>query len=208
MTNQFSLLWVVLGAGTYLLGALPLGYWLTRRVTGIQLDRFATGNTGVANAFRAGPPWLGGTIVLLDILRMLGFLRLGERYWALSREALYFGLLMMVAGNMHSVFLSFRGSKGRTLSLWGMLYLQPLVLLVLTGIWGLGFAVTGRSRKAVWWMLPLIAPLVGYAEGSVPVFLMALGLTALYAVNNGENRDDFAYQMELIRERRKQAGER
>jgi acyl phosphate:glycerol-3-phosphate acyltransferase len=44
---------VLLGLAGYALGSLPWGYWLTRRITGTDMRRVGSSNTGAANVWRA-----------------------------------------------------------------------------------------------------------------------------------------------------------
>ena len=60
---------VLLILSGYLLGSMPWGYWLPRIVTGVNIRKVGSGNTGAANVWRTQGFKLGLSVALLDLDR-------------------------------------------------------------------------------------------------------------------------------------------
>jgi len=56
---------------SYLLGAVPVGYLLTRMLKGTDIRKFGSGNVGATNVYRGVSPAAGFTVLFLDIAKGL-----------------------------------------------------------------------------------------------------------------------------------------
>jgi len=107
--------WIIV-ATAYLIGAVPFGLLIAKRVSGIDLREFGSGNIGTSNAVRAmGRRW-GFVVFLLDFLK--GFLPVVACYRLVGEHSETLDLLQVltgtaaVLGHCYPVYLGFRGGKG------------------------------------------------------------------------------------------------
>ncbi len=109
--------WIVIVVA-YLVGAVPFGLLIARRVCGIDLREFGSGNIGTSNAVRAmGRPW-GFAVFCLDFLK--GLLPVLACYgpWLVGEHPETRPLLQVLAGtaavlgHCFPIYLGFRGGKG------------------------------------------------------------------------------------------------
>jgi len=101
---------------TYLVGAIPFGLLIAKRVAGIDLRTFGSGNIGTSNAVRAmGRRW-GFVVFSLDFLK--GFLPVLACHGLVGDHAETVPLLQVltgtaaVIGHCFPIYLGFRGGKG------------------------------------------------------------------------------------------------
>jgi len=107
--------WIVVTLA-YLVGAIPFGLLIAKRVAGIDLRSFGSGNIGTSNAVRAmGRGW-GFVVFSLDFLK--GFLPVLACHDLVGEHAETVPLLQIltgtaaVLGHCFPVYLGFRGGKG------------------------------------------------------------------------------------------------
>jgi len=132
---------LLLALAAYLLGSVPTGLWLVRRVRGVDVRQRGSGNIGAANVYRVAGPWLGGVVLVVDAakgaLPVLASSALGlSAPWAVAAG------LCSVAGHNWSVFLGFRGGKGIATTFGVLLALSPKAAAVAVVLWGVAVAVT------------------------------------------------------------------
>lgn len=119
---------------SYLLGAVPVGVIVSRRVTGIDVRSYGSGNTGTVNVARVAGWGAGLAVCLSDILKgalpvlAAGWLGLAGQWGAL-------GAFAAVLGHNWSVFLRGRGGKGVATTAGAVLALAPQVAVIVYGIW-------------------------------------------------------------------------
>ena len=129
-------------AGSYALGCFSTGYYLVRKRTGKDIRELGSGSTGARNAGRV----LGRNGFLLT---MAGDLAKGG--------------LAVVAGHVWPAQLGFRGGKGVSTSLMGLLVYDWRLALVYCLVFGAGMAVARRPvavslaafallPAAAWWL--------------------------------------------------------
>lgn len=134
-----GILWravLVIGVG-YLLGGIPFGAIVSRRMHGVDITTVGSGNTGATNVFRA-LGWKPALIVaVLDVAKgavpaLLARL-LADPAWAASgRDLLIIGAgLAAMAGHMFSPYFRLRGGKGIATAGGAILVLMPKAFLVL-----------------------------------------------------------------------------
>jgi acyl phosphate:glycerol-3-phosphate acyltransferase len=121
----------------YLLGGIPFGAIVSRRMHGVDITTVGSGNTGATNVFRA-LGWKPALIVaVLDVAKgavpaLLARL-LADPAWAASgRDLLIIGAgLAAMAGHMFSPYFRLRGGKGIATAGGAILVLMPKAFLVL-----------------------------------------------------------------------------
>jgi glycerol-3-phosphate acyltransferase PlsY len=161
----------------YLLGSMPWGYWLPRILTGVNIRKVGSGNTGAANVWRTQGFKLGLCVALLDVAKGFAAALLGV--W-LGNELI--GLLAGIAaliGHWRPLFIGFaRGGKIVATTGGVALALAPLPTLAVAGVWIATFLVTRYTSVAsllATATLPLFAILFG-ASWLVVAFTAGAGV--------------------------------
>ena len=109
----------------YLLGSMPWGFLLTYAIKGVDVTRYGSGKTGVANVMRTVGGKMAAIVLVLDGGK--GALSMALA-WAVADtgEAMVVAGLVAMAGHNWSVFLGFKGGRGVATSLGGLLVMQPV----------------------------------------------------------------------------------
>jgi acyl phosphate:glycerol-3-phosphate acyltransferase len=184
----------------YLLGSMPWGYWLPRLVTGVNIRKIGSGNTGAANVWRTQGFKLGLSVALLDLTKGLAAALLGV--W-LGNELI--GLLAGIAalfGHWRPLFIGFaRGGKIVATTGGVALALAPLATLAAAAVWIVAFLATRYTSVASLLAaatLPLFAILFG-ASWLVVAFTAGAGVAifALHRANIGRllNRTENRFEL-------------
>ncbi len=184
----------------YVLGSMPWGYWLPRILTGVNIRKVGSGNTGAANVWRTQGFKLGLSVALLDVAKGLAAAVLGV--W-LGSELI--GLLAGIAaliGHWRPLFIGF-GRGGKIVATTGgvALALAPLATLAAAAVWIATFLATRYTSVASLLSaatLPLFALLfdaswlvVAFAAGA------AVAIFALHRANIGRllNRTENRFEL-------------
>jgi len=142
------MLWLPLIAATvvaYLIGSIPVGYFVIWLTQGRDIRTVGSGRTGGTNAIRAGGSWAGIATGAGDILK--GFLAVAIARLivgdAAANPALagVLGGVGVVAGHNWSVFMGFRGGAGTTPNVGASIAIWPLSALWLLPILPIGLNV-------------------------------------------------------------------
>lgn len=172
ITVTYCILFIV---GGYLVGALPVGYWLVRLVADRDIRRFGSGNIGATNVARllgwayfpliflldAGKAW----VVLMLVMRLVPY-----------GGALLVATALLV-GNGKSLFLQFGGGKGvsTAIGLFAALFSFSYAMWLVQAL--LIVAVIARNMaKAsvlVFALLPLAHWLLGFHQDLLTVVFVA-----------------------------------
>lgn len=125
----------------YLLGSIPVGSLVARRVGGPDLRSVGSGRTGGTNALRAlGRKW-AAVVVLGDLLK-------GALPVVLARSATADPLVEVlcggaaVAGAIWSIFAGFRSGRGVGTGVGTMLVIQPFAVLIAAPVFVLVILIT------------------------------------------------------------------
>lgn len=131
----------------YLLGGVPFGVIVTRRMSGVDLTEVGSGSTGATNVYRAAG-WRAALVVaVLDIAKgavpaLLARL-IADPTWAVNGRDLFVltaGVAAM-AGHMFSPYFRLRGGKGVATAAGAVLVLMPKMFPVLVVVFVLGIII-------------------------------------------------------------------
>jgi acyl phosphate:glycerol-3-phosphate acyltransferase len=176
---------VVIAAG-YLLGGIPFGAIVTRRMHGVDITTVGSGNTGATNVFRAVGWRAAAVVAVLDVAKgavpaLLAYM-LADPAWADSGRDLFIiaaGSAAML-GHMFSPYFRLRGGKGIATAGGAILVLMPKVFLLLV-LFFIAVIVVGRVVSVAsilaavsfpfmtWWLYPGRPVLLAFACVVLPV---------------------------------------
>ena len=156
--------------GAYLIGAVPIG-WLVSRAFGVSdIRRHGSGTIGATNVLRTLGRLPAIVTLLGDVLKGYVAVALAARFTQGDPVAVALAAVAAVGGNCWSVFLGFRGGKGVATGLGALLLLVPWATLAALPVFvavvaTFRFVSLGSLLAAL--CVPLGAVLLGYPRASV-----------------------------------------
>lgn len=158
---------------SYLLGAIPSGYIITKHIKKTNIFEIGSGNIGATNVYRAlGIKWavfVGAADILKGVIPIL----LGKYYFSSEFLILFLGLAA-VAGHNWSLFLRFRGGRGIATSAGVLLSLMPFSTLIAIGVWVIVLKIS-RYVSLASIIASLTFPLLAYyIEQSLVLFYFTI----------------------------------
>ena len=116
---------------SYLIGAIPFGYFLVKWKTGQDIRQSGSGNIGATNVLRTTGRSAGVITLLLDIAK--GFVAVWIAGWLIPDDPYLLwrsaAALAVMAGHAFPIFLNFKGGKAVATFIGAFLYLAPISLL-------------------------------------------------------------------------------
>ncbi|MGD0173731.1 MAG: glycerol-3-phosphate acyltransferase [Anaerolineales bacterium] len=182
MGAMFLLLGTLLAS--YLIGAIPFAYIVSRLVAGVDIRRVGDGNAGAKNTFHSVGPLAGVLVGVADISKGMLAVVLARTISGSEETAMVAGM-SAVLGHDFSPFLDFHGGQGMASMVGAFLLLFPVpattavaLSLVILGItrnwdaaWTAGFLilialviVCGYGWNRVLYTVLLI-PTIGVRKG-------------------------------------------
>ena len=148
---------------SYLVGAIPTGYWFAKYCFCVDVTESGSGNIGATNVARVlGNKKYFFLIFFLDFLKAFfalflikkicnfSYLILPKDYFELWLkpsifDILFYSSIFLLIGNAYSIFLKFKGGKGVATALGILAFLGPLKLfLMFLSCWGLILVISRR----------------------------------------------------------------
>ena len=125
----------------YLLGAIPFGLIISRRMADVDIRAHGSGNIGATNVFRTLGTRLGLITAVLDMSKaalsvLLGMLIIGDEVFMVAGQDIHLQLAQVVAaicaivGHDWSVYIGFKGGKGVAAFFGGLLMINWMVALI------------------------------------------------------------------------------
>ena len=145
---------------SYLLGSIPFGLLIAKRLRGIDIRLEGSGNIGATNVYRVVGPAAGLAVFTLDLLKgavpcWVMLMVNPDKTWAMVAG------LAAIIGHSLSVFLKFKGGKSVATGFGILIGIAPEVGGIAIGIF---VVVVALTRKVS------LGSIIGAA--SVPVFLV------------------------------------
>lgn len=125
----------------YLLGAIPFGLIIGKKMANVDIRKTGSGNIGATNVFRILGWKLGLLTAILDLSKAAGSVLLGM--WIVGSEPFIVGgwdihvqvaqviaSLMVMVGHNWSVYIGFKGGKGVAAFIGGLLVINWLVAVI------------------------------------------------------------------------------
>ena len=161
----------------YLLGSIPVGALIGKRVAKVDVTQYGSGKTGATNVLRTAGRKAAAMVVVLDASKgvlavVLGGLIIGRSYLVVGDFALgalvaqVLAALAAMAGHNWSVFLKFHGGRGVATFMGGLIALCPVAAIFGGEIFIIGAGLTKFAS------LGSIAGTVGTYAILVPLTIM------------------------------------
>lgn len=176
----------------YLIGAIPFGYILTKKLTGKNILEFGSGNVGSTNVKRVAGKKIALYTQLLDMLKGLlpiSILLYLKNYQNIdiNEYYIYAVAIISILGHNFSVFLKFRGGKGVNTTLGVSLLIAPYSILISVVLyyimkWKFRYISLASLTMALSWT---ITDLIINPISSRIYYLLAI--TALIFITHGKN---------------------
>jgi glycerol-3-phosphate acyltransferase PlsY len=138
-------LWLL---ASYLFGAIPTSYVVSRAFAHIDLRQHGSGNLGATNLYRVLGWKYAVPVALFDIAKgAIPVLVFAPQVSTSELFALACGVAAIM-GHVFSIFVGFRGGKGVATAAGVMLGMTPLALAVAAAVWGVVLLLTGYVSLA------------------------------------------------------------
>lgn len=175
----------------YVIASIPFSEWLFFITQGKRLSEVGTKNTGVANIFLYGKKWMGILSVFWLASSALGLLLNAKLRLNYTNPELSIILFFLILGNMYPIFNGFKGSKGRTILIWGLMVVNFIMLIPMTIIWWSAYLATKKSTVGVLINACLLPIIVYFVEDSLVMAGITVLISSLVLTKNREDKDDF-----------------
>jgi len=172
------IMFIVVLAGSYLLGSIPFGY-LIGRIAGIDIRKVGSCNIGATNVVRVLGKRYGYAVFLLDFFKGFGAVKLWMLLAMRSPPDLsspeLFGIIAAVSGivgHSYPPWLKFKGGKGVATSAGALLALTAVGGLIWFGIWIVIFWQTSYVSVAsitAALLLPIVILVISWRSESAKV---------------------------------------
>ena len=135
-----AILWLI---ASYLLGAIPTSYLVSRAFANIDLRQHGSGNLGATNLYRVLGWKYAVPVALFDIAKgIIPVVWFAPQVSSSELYALLCGVAAII-GHVFSAFVRFKGGKGVATAAGVMLGMTPLALATAAAVWALVLLTTG-----------------------------------------------------------------
>ncbi|MGA9047431.1 MAG: glycerol-3-phosphate 1-O-acyltransferase PlsY [Dehalococcoidia bacterium] len=145
--------YVAVALMAYLVGAIPFGLIVSRRLYGIDIRKHGSGNIGATNVFRVLGTKAGLITLVLDLAKSAlpvlaaGYIIADDKIFLAGYDihaqfAQVLAAILVMVGHNWSVYIKFKGGKGVATFVGGMLVINWFVCLVGVLIGGIVILIT------------------------------------------------------------------
>jgi len=198
-----NIFWVLIA---YLIGSIPTGYLIAKRVRGVDIREHGSGNVGATNVFRVvGKSW-GITVLVIDMLKgwvvtaILAPTSQAYPELGLSIKQFLFGAAA-IAGHTWTPWLKLKGGKGVATSCGALFGIFPFATVLALVIWTVVFLIwhyvsLASIIAAISFPLSLLLFYRDVDSFGI-VFLISLALSSLLIYNHKSNIERLRRGQEL-----------
>ena len=188
-----NVFWILIA---YLIGSIPTAYLVAKRVRGIDIREYGSGNVGATNVFRtAGKGW-GSLVLVIDILKgcaataLLAPTSSAFPEISIPLKQFLFGAAA-IAGHTWTPWLGLKGGKGIATSAGALLGIFPFVTVLAILIWAVSFLIwryVSLASIVASGCFPILLLIFHRRMESFPeIFLISLALVLLLIYNHRAN---------------------
>ena len=107
------IIFIITSLSCYLIGSISFGRILSKQMTGVDITKVGSGNTGATNVLRSSGPALGLFVLILDMAKSIIPVAILNQinYFDLNGSIQFFALLFIV-GHCYPIYNKFKGGKG------------------------------------------------------------------------------------------------
>lgn len=134
MNNIEVLYYLIIVAVCFVVGSIPTGLIIGKRLRGVDIRQFGSKNIGATNVFRVLGPWPAFWVLISDMAKGVAGVFIGKLLLGTPIAQLAGGIAAM-AGHNWSVFLGLKGGRGVATGLGAFLVLTPKATIVAFVIW-------------------------------------------------------------------------
>ena len=120
---------ILLFFGAFLIGGIPTGYIVVKALKKKDIRDYGSGNFGFTNVYRTEGWKLGVLVLVFDILKGFLVTYFFSRFFPNQNLFRFLLGITVIAGNIFTPFLRFRGGKGVATSLGVTLAINPYASL-------------------------------------------------------------------------------
>ncbi|WP_428898495.1 glycerol-3-phosphate acyltransferase PlsY [Parelusimicrobium proximum] len=150
---------------SFLLGGIPTGYLISRRVKGIDIRQHGSGNPGAANVYRTVGARAGWATFLIDALKGCACVCIAFYFFPGNYAVALTCGAISICGHMWTPFLGFKGGKGVATSAGVFAALVPIPTAIVFGVFVIGVWISGHisvGSIAAAAALPIASFLIGH----------------------------------------------
>jgi acyl phosphate:glycerol-3-phosphate acyltransferase len=173
---------------SYLIGAIPTGYILTRMLKGVDVREHGSSNVGATNVYRVAGKIPGFATLVIDILKGVIVVAVVAPYtyqFTTTIDGNFYRCLLgftAICGHIWTIFLRFKGGKGVATTIGVLIIIAPKALAVSLLIWVIVFSFKNYVSVAsiiFGISLPIVAAILGM-NFYVILFLITLCILSTY----------------------------
>jgi len=180
---------LIVFAGAYLVGSIPVAWIVTKLVTGKDLREVGSGNVGVMNVGLNVSRWAGLVVFFSEVAKGMFAVVLTQTL-ELGELAVYIAVLGVVIGTRWPVWLRFHGGRGNSAGIGALLLLSWQTLVIGMLFWVLIRLILRSSfwaTRITFYLWPLI---FGFLESSWLALGFAFILVLIYRSTQSASTDD------------------
>jgi acyl phosphate:glycerol-3-phosphate acyltransferase len=190
---------ILLVIGSYLLGAVPVGYLIYKLKSGGDIRNEGSGNVGGTNVTRSAGAFAGVITVVLDIIK--GFIPVLVLYYLFPKDLILLAFVGVAAvlGHDFPVYLKFKGGKGISTSfgvIIGLcsfpfngisLWLQILPIFIIFFIWVIVFLASRIVSLGSLIAAGLSGPAFYFTKHTLHAIIIGIFIFILTAIAHRDN---------------------
>jgi len=176
--------------GSYLIGSIPTGHLIVKKMKGVDIRNIGSHSTGATNVNRIlGKNW-GRAVMIIDVLKgfLIAILSLlsGFNLWIVGMA-----ILLVVVGHTFPVFIKFKGGKGVATFLGILISLLIFCFVEFPHPWTYGamvivvisWIIVHKSRKMMGLSSLFLMPLIIFYFAGLTIFVnFSLTLTIVMTI--------------------------
>ena len=136
MNIPFCGILLIMAIVAYLIGSIPTGYIIVKLKTGQDIRTIGSGSTGATNVKRVlGKKWFFIVMLLDGIKGMIPVFFAKYFFPDIIGLCAVVAAVMVIIGHSKPLYLDFRGGKSVATGIGTLIALNPIVGVILVGIW-------------------------------------------------------------------------
>ncbi len=175
---------LILFLATYLIGAMPFGYWLGLAY-GKDLTKIGSASIGATNVLRNIGKWQALLVLCLDAFKGFAPVYYAKNYFFVSETYSEWFLLLLtfvpIIAHSKSIFLGFKGGKSSATGFGVLLALNSWAALITISIWVATVYISKYSSLGSIVCIPLVSLWLYLFGESLPIISYGF-FTTVYIV--------------------------